>query len=52
MKEPKGSKYRGVYRCGNDKWKAQIQIDGVSHYLGIFSSIILYLLIIVTLRSI
>ena len=26
-----------VYKCGN-KYKAQIQIDSVQHYLGIFDS--------------
>ncbi len=34
----KASKYRGVYKCGKDKWKAQIQIEGTQHYLGVFES--------------
>lgn len=33
----KASKYRGVYRCGK-KWKTQIQIEGVQHYIGVFDS--------------
>ena len=28
---------KGVYRCGK-KWKSQIQVNGVQHYLGIFST--------------
>lgn len=33
----RSSKYRGVYKCGK-KWKAQIQIDGIQHYLGVYST--------------
>ena len=36
--QAKASKYRGVYRCGKSKWKAQIQIAGTQHYLGVFES--------------
>lgn len=31
----KASKFKGVYKCGK-KWKAQVQIAGVQHYLGVF----------------
>lgn len=31
------SKYKGVFRCGK-KFKAQIQTNGVQHYLGLFDS--------------
>lgn len=31
------SKYRGVYKSGL-KWKAQIQVGGVQHYLGVFET--------------
>ena len=36
-KKPKRQKsiYKGVFRCGN-KFKAQIQTNGVQHYLGLF----------------
>jgi len=39
MSEPKsqGSVYKGVYRCGK-KFKAQIQIERVQHYLGLYDS--------------
>lgn len=35
--KPKRQKsiYKGVFRCGN-KFKAQIQTNGVQHYLGLF----------------
>eukprot|EP00604_Paraphysomonas_vestita_P002852 CAMPEP_0174818372 /NCGR_PEP_ID=MMETSP1107-20130205/1040_1 /TAXON_ID=36770 /ORGANISM="Paraphysomonas vestita, Strain GFlagA" /LENGTH=441 /DNA_ID=CAMNT_0016030123 /DNA_START=25 /DNA_END=1347 /DNA_ORIENTATION=- len=33
-RKPK-SKYKGVFRCGK-KFKAQIQTNGVQHYLGLF----------------
>ena len=38
VRQSKASKYRGVYRCGKDKWKAQIQIAGTQHYLGVFET--------------
>ena len=31
------SKYKGVFQCGK-KFKAQIQTNGVQHYLGLFES--------------
>ena len=31
------SKFKGVYRCGK-KWKSQIQINGIQHYIGIFDT--------------
>lgn len=36
-KKPKKEKslYKGVFRCGH-KFKAQIQTNGVQHYLGLF----------------
>lgn len=33
----RASSFKGVYRSGK-KWKAQIQIDGRQHYLGVFAS--------------
>ena len=34
-KKRQKSIYKGVFRCGN-KFKAQIQTNGVQHYLGLF----------------
>jgi len=31
------SKFKGVYRCGK-KWKSQIQINGIQHYIGVFDT--------------
>jgi hypothetical protein len=36
-KKSKASAHKGVYRCGR-KWKSQIQINGVQHYLGVFDT--------------
>ena len=35
QKKKEKSIYKGVFRCGN-KFKAQIQTNGVQHYLGLF----------------
>jgi hypothetical protein len=37
-KKPRKEKsiYKGVFRCGS-KFKAQIQTNGVQHYLGLFN---------------
>lgn len=37
QKKKRKSKFKGVFRCGK-KFKAQIQTNGVQHYLGLFDT--------------
>lgn len=32
------SRFRGVYPCGESRWKAQLQRQGVQYYLGIYNT--------------